>query len=148
MLSDRVVVEAISRTHLFRSNEAHFACPDERGWMPNHQIITHNVKTSLSTTESASISRLPLQEICKSLIDDSPAFAVVVSNDPGRFICNYMYYKSLEHTNDSGCPRCHSLFVHVPMFSVCPKDVQLMLLTCLLQKVRDAIIGSEKKFHE
>lgn len=34
-----------------------------------------------------------------------------VSDDPGRYICNYLYYKALQQA----CPQTKVLFVHVPL---------------------------------
>lgn len=36
-----------------------------------------------------------------------------MSQDPGRYLCNYIYFKSL-HELASKNPRINSLFIHVP----------------------------------
>ncbi len=38
---------------------------------------------------------------------------VTVSRDAGRFVCNYLLFRSLQRSRAAG-PRMHSLFVHVP----------------------------------
>lgn len=38
---------------------------------------------------------------------------VAVSHDAGRFVCNYLLFRSLQRSRAAG-PRMHSLFVHVP----------------------------------
>lgn len=66
-----------------------------------------------------------------------------MSQDAGRYVCNYCYFISLEEA----AKRKHmfSLFVHVPPFSKVSKDVQLecmhdlceQLARCLLEGWED-----------
>ena len=52
-----------------------------------------------------------------------------VSTDPGRFLCNYVYYRSLFHQHSNGLP-LQSVFVHVPLeerISI-PDQVKVVLL--------------------
>ena len=54
-----------------------------------------------------------------------------VSDDPGRFLCGYIYYKSLQKVkelNDAG-HQCTTLFIHVPLVEVIPPDD---VASCLL----------------
>ncbi|MEA3417763.1 MAG: peptidase C15 [Campylobacterota bacterium] len=39
-----------------------------------------------------------------------------VSHDAGRFVCNTLYYKMLEHLSSQE-EKCHSIFVHVPIIT-------------------------------
>ena len=75
-------------------------------------------------------SRLATGQITRQL--QRLQFPVVLSSDPGRFICNYLYYQSLRSccppTAPSGTPGQasdpedfipeHALFVHVPPLEV------------------------------
>uniref|UniRef100_A0A0R3RFM7 Pyroglutamyl-peptidase 1 n=1 Tax=Elaeophora elaphi TaxID=1147741 RepID=A0A0R3RFM7_9BILA len=49
-----------------------------------------------------------------------------LSNDPGRYLCAYSYYISLQH--DKNC----SLFVHIPCFN---KSCTLELVTKIVKKI-------------
>ena len=54
-----------------------------------------------------------------------------VSNDPGRFLCNHVFFQSL-----CWCAKCsgkkHCLFLHVPPFEFVPEEKQAQLLVKLL----------------
>ncbi len=52
------------------------------------------------------------------LIEPLMTAKVSSSDDPGRYICNYLYYRSLEVMGG------RSLFIHVPPYSVIPKEEQ------------------------
>ena len=71
-----------------------------------------------------------MQSLCNDLQKEDDAEEVVVSTDPGRFVCNYTYCISLDksatqnHVGDEEQTAYHSLFIHVPPFSVVPEDRQ------------------------
>jgi pyrrolidone-carboxylate peptidase len=75
--------------------------------MPVHQPISHDSVQQLCC-------KLQLEPIAQQLSD---MFPCEVSHDPGKFICNYIYYRSLMAAN----PRRFALFVHVPPFAVVAK---------------------------
>ena len=79
-----------------------FDVPDERGKQPRNVSIS-------SSNDSSLITSLPLSAI---LAEQSPE-QVAISNDPGRFVCNYVYYKSMLHQQSKGSS-LNSLFIHVP----------------------------------
>ena len=58
------------------------------------------------------------------------AHPVIVSTDPGRFVCNYTYYYSLTKTQHD--EQVYSLFVHVPPFSVVPQEEQLKTIVAIM----------------
>jgi len=87
-----------------------FDVPDQRGMQPRNVSISSSNDSSLTTS-------LPLSAI---LAEQSPE-QVAISNDPGRFVCNYVYYKSLLHQKSKGSP-LNSLFIHVPPYN--PKDTE------------------------
>ena len=63
-----------------------------------------------------------------------------VSDDPGRFLCNHVYFKSLQYCAENSAVlkdknEHHSLFVHIPTFAVIPEKKQLELIICMLNKI-------------
>ena len=88
-----------------------FRCADESGYTPQ--------KTPIVTGEDLDAplkSTLPLIDIAKDLADEG--FNCTVSDDPGRFVCNYVYYRSLQKQKNS-------VFIHVPHLTVIDFDTQL-----------------------
>ncbi|XP_061353600.1 uncharacterized protein LOC133298347 isoform X2 [Gastrolobium bilobum] len=71
------------------ANEATFRCPDELGWQPQ-QVPIISEDGGISRTRETSFS---LDAILKSL--KKGAYDVMISDDAGRFVCNYVYYHSL-----------------------------------------------------
>lgn len=63
-------------------------------------------------------------------------FAPTPPDPPGRFLCNYIYWCSLEFCRDRD--RTCSLFVHVPPFEEVPEEQQRRFLVALLKAVADA----------
>lgn len=57
-------------------------------------------------------------------------YDVAISNDAGRFVCNYVYYHSLRYAEQKGHK---SLFVHVPLFSRIDEDTQMQFAASLLE---------------
>jgi pyrrolidone-carboxylate peptidase len=66
--------------------------------------------------------------------DASSAYLMVLSTDPGRYLCNYVYFKSLlllaQHNRER-----KAVFVHVPPFEVIPIDTQVALIAELVRQV-------------
>jgi pyroglutamyl-peptidase len=120
-------------------NDASFRIPDERGYQPKQCRIVEGNKlgSKLDTT-------LPLEQVCVDMQQRlDPSSAVVLSTDPGRFVCNYTYYLSLdqckarnETTVDEQMKPCfYALFLHVPPFRVAPEEVQLQVIVQLLEAI-------------
>lgn len=65
-------------------------------------------------------------------------FPVKKSTDAGRFVCNYIFYKSLkmadQMSKDSSL-KGHSVFVHVPPFYHIDAEDQLKFLQNLLDVI-------------
>ncbi|KAM1102953.1 hypothetical protein ACFX15_011210 [Malus domestica] len=107
-------------------NEATFRCPDELGWQPQQQPIvpedggTSRVRETCCSTEA-------ILKILKK-----KGYDVAISDDAGRFVCNYVYYHSLRFAEE----RCHkSLFVHVPLFSRINEETQMRFVASLLEAI-------------
>jgi hypothetical protein len=53
-------------------------------------------------------------------------FPVDVSEDPGRFLCNYIFYRSLRNCTNVGGSGNHALFIHVPPTEIIPLEDQVL----------------------
>ena len=65
---------------------------------------------------------------------------VELSDDAGRFVCNYTLYRSLQYCQrqqeQQTTGRWHAVFVHVPSFDTKSKFEQLCFAEALLEKLR------------
>jgi peptidyl-tRNA hydrolase len=116
-------------------NVCHFRIPDQRGWQPQGEAIDGAIPLG-----SAVYTSLNLTEIDAAM--RSRGFAEqVISVDPGRFICNFVYYLSVDACAarqkgeaDASAPLSHSaLFLHLPPFEACPKERQLAFVCALIE---------------
>eukprot|EP00897_Mesotaenium_endlicherianum_P004222 jgi/Mesen1/3828/ME000207S02838 len=108
-------------------NEATFRCPDEWGWQPQKEMIAADDCSLTHIRETT----LPAEYIVATL--KARGLDVALSDDAGRFVCNYVYYQSLRHAQEVTGATC--LFVHVPTFHVIDQATQLKFLSSLLQVV-------------
>uniref|UniRef100_A0A2P2KBP8 Uncharacterized protein LOC103451988 n=1 Tax=Rhizophora mucronata TaxID=61149 RepID=A0A2P2KBP8_RHIMU len=107
-------------------NEATFCCPDELGWQPElHPIVPAEGGTSCIRKTCCSV-----EEILKHM--KKKGYDVAVSDDAGRFVCNYVYYHSLRFAEHKGHK---SLFVHVPLFSRIDQETQMQFVATLLDAI-------------
>ena len=135
-------------------NEANFRIPDEDGWTPKKEPIhpfhpkgiCHRLSTDLNT-----------KRVKDHLVEKG--YEVCLSGDAGRFLCNYIYFQSLDATlklkkgkkgADCGSTaadgvQIHALFVHVPPFHDIPRDTQINFTIELLESITEAIIAKDKK---
>ncbi|KAI4314345.1 hypothetical protein L6164_027262 [Bauhinia variegata] len=65
--------------------------------------------------------------------DNSVQF--MISDDAGRFVCNYVYHQSPRFSEQKGNK---SLFVHVPLFSRIDEETQMRLAASLLEAIASA----------
>ncbi|KAM4118839.1 hypothetical protein ACJW30_03G013200 [Castanea mollissima] len=105
-------------------NEATFRCPDELGWKPQKVPIIP-ADGDISHTRQTS---LPVEEITKALA--KMGYEVMTSDDAEWFVCNYVYYHSLQFAEQNGNK---SLFVHVPLFLTIDEDTQMQFAASLLE---------------
>ncbi|XP_006356428.1 pyrrolidone-carboxylate peptidase 1 [Solanum tuberosum] len=107
-------------------NEATFRCADELGWQPQRVPIV---------PEDGGINQIrktscPTESILEFL--KKKGFDVTMSDDAGRFVCNYVYYHSLRFAEEKG-HKC--LFVHVPTFNRVNQEKQMEFIAALLEAI-------------
>jgi len=127
-------------------NDATFRIPDEQGYQPQQVKIIPNEE--LGTCHETS---LPIENICREL-SLSSSYPVVASTNPGRFVCNYTYCLSAAQCENIQkehwtCAKenkriFHSLFVHVPKFSVIPMEEQMKFLYDLMEVITKQLVLS------
>jgi pyroglutamyl-peptidase len=107
-------------------NDASFSIPDERQYRPNGEKILKDAAWG-----TANRSLYNTDELVDQLSISFPAIESKVSTDPGRFVCNYLYYTSLSKLQ--GRLAEASLFLHIPPFDKIPKEIQLEYLAEVLR---------------
>ncbi|KAL3782587.1 hypothetical protein HJC23_005290 [Cyclotella cryptica] len=152
-------------------NDATFRVPDERGYQPQGLCIigdTGLVKEGIHEDSNSSActptkketvhkfgkcfnTTLDLKEICSKLQENDNAQPVCVSNDPGRFVCNFTYCLSLDRCRlwaessqrsiGTTPPKYHSLFVHVPPLGVIPEDDQFSFVIEIMKAIQSQLIS-------
>lgn len=140
-------------------NDATFSCPDEQRYQPCNvpivpgSYVGSRLETSIDVptlVDHLNSTRSDSQST-DDLVNSVGTFAkepiVVVSNDAGRFVCNYTYCYSLDKfqssqkkrihepntvTGPSSVPHVKCLFLHVPPFSITPEREQLRFVVDLM----------------
>jgi len=123
-------------------NEAKFRIADERGWEPKDECIVADEKKGARLQTS-----LPLSSLCSNL--KKKGYRVEVSRDPGRFVCNWLYFLSLKTCASNKAPMPgvesdhvsweDSLFVHVPPFEACDSAQQIAFVRELMMTLGDLL---------
>lgn len=132
-------------------NDATFRVPDNNGYQPQGKCILEN-----STAHGHCLqTTLDLEEICNELHRQQGCSICCISNDPGRFVCNYTYCLSLDQCQsmnfaldeegmqkESSMPvECHALFLHVTPFEKIPQDEQLNFIISLMKVIDKSVSG-------
>eukprot|EP00547_Thalassionema_nitzschioides_P016715 CAMPEP_0194251018 /NCGR_PEP_ID=MMETSP0158-20130606/24418_1 /TAXON_ID=33649 /ORGANISM="Thalassionema nitzschioides, Strain L26-B" /LENGTH=251 /DNA_ID=CAMNT_0038988013 /DNA_START=1 /DNA_END=756 /DNA_ORIENTATION=+ len=118
-------------------NEANFRIPDEKGFQPRNAPVLGGCDDEILRT------RIDLETVCRVVnnIDDGDSQnnnnSVVISTDPGRFVCNYTYFCSLQKFQEY--EDVFPLFMHVPTFSKIPQQKQLEMITSIMAAIRNEI---------
>lgn len=121
-------------------NNMTFRVPDVKGFQPENTTIV----TGTALDEPLH-SGLPLGTFCQTLNETFEALPVEdgstqtraivqLSQDPGRYLCNYVYYQAMQHQKTENRP-LRSVFVHVPAFSTVPQEVQVAVVKKLLNLI-------------
>jgi pyrrolidone-carboxylate peptidase len=131
-------------------NEASFRVPDERGNTPIGVEI-------VEADEAIRCTRIDVNALLEYMCSLSSTSSTTcqltdddmrISADPGRFVCNYIYFKSLnaqavanetyrqQHAPASKAARPRdSLFVHVPPFEAISEDQQMTFVLAMLVRL-------------
>eukprot|EP01024_Parvocaulis_polyphysoides_P059348 TRINITY_DN6413_c0_g1_i1.p1 TRINITY_DN6413_c0_g1~~TRINITY_DN6413_c0_g1_i1.p1 ORF type:complete len:238 (-),score=21.88 TRINITY_DN6413_c0_g1_i1:386-1099(-) len=109
------------------ANNATFRCPDNKGWCPQNEKIEPN-----KPLNSHLYSDLDVEQITACLRLKN--FDVELSDDAGKFVCNWIYYLSLQDSLQFP-GKWHSLFVHVPPLDVYTLQQQEVFLKSLIQQI-------------
>lgn len=109
-------------------NDMSFRIPDVHGYQPNAMVIEDNLPLTHVRTTTINLSN-----VCQFLRSMDESIPVVLSDDAGRYLCNYIYYKSLQI--QSKFDNSRSLFIHVPTFDKVSMDVQLNIIVEILRMI-------------
>lgn len=110
-------------------NIADFRIPDVAGWQPRGEPVVANSEMALYTS-------LPLPQILGEMHDRGVSCAI--STDAGRYICNYVFYSSLNAAKKLDIP---VLFVHMPPFEAMGEGAQVSAVLCLLLAIARQLRG-------
>jgi pyroglutamyl-peptidase len=107
-------------------NELDFRIPDAAGRQPHGLAIRPDAPSSLRST-------LPFEQLLTPLL--AAAHPVVLSADPGRYLCNQVLFEALHLLRDID-PACLAGFIHLPLESDYPTSRAIDALTRLLEETR------------
>ena len=99
-------------------NECDFPAPDELGWQPVKEKIIKNEDLNHKL-----YNQLDVKQIIKKL-NKINKYNVRISNDPGRFMCNWIFYWSLYFIKQNKKNNEYAMFVHVPSFDNADEELQ------------------------
>jgi pyroglutamyl-peptidase len=116
------------------ANDCTFRCPDESGAQPQGQCICHEF-----ALDSFLRTPLPIRAIA-SLLHEKWHPHMEISSDAGRFLCNYIYYCSLQHAKSR--KQCYSIFIHVPLHTVIDLTLQAEFVCDFVKSAADHILGA------
>eukprot|EP00939_MAST-03C_sp_MAST-3C-sp1_P001199 g1199.t1 len=108
-------------------NCADFRCPDVRGEILKNRAILSN-RPSSSYIESD----LALETL-KRTLSKRESFPVMVSVDAGRYLCNYLFYRTLAFCSDMCAHKC--LFLHIPPFHTVSLSDQTRFVIALIREI-------------
>ncbi len=115
-------------------NDCTFRCPDESGAQPNGKCIC-----SAFALGSFLRTALPLASIAARLHEQWHS-RVEISGDAGRFLCNYIYYRSLQHASQR--KSCYCVFIHVPLPTNTEMSVQAQFVCDFVRCAVDHILAA------
>ena len=86
-------------------------------------------------------TRVNVLEIKERLQADH--YEVLVSDDAGGYVCNYLYYKSAVSLADVA----DVLVIHIPVFDVLPESISLIICNEIIRILRQSYIYVQKKLY-
>lgn len=113
-------------------NNKDFEIPDNLGYKPRKQQITKTQALNYPIH-----TKVDIKGLHEALSKD---FKVEISNDPGRFLCNYIYFKSSYDLSLNNV-HCFSLFVHFPDLEISPHERNVEFV----KKMFDYLLKKEYK---
>ena len=120
-------------------NEASFHAPDCDGRKLSDCVVCDSYPPGARL-----MSTLPARAVAAAVA--ARGHPVQVSGDAGRFVCNYLYFRSLaaaaadaEQAGGGDGPRRHALFLHIPPTAVLPHAEAMALITAVLEEVVAAV---------
>eukprot|EP00978_Attheya_sp_CCMP212_P039641 scaffold207977_cov55-Attheya_sp.AAC.5 len=149
-------------------NDATFRIPDEKGYQPTGEcLLPQERKKKLGFRMETT---LRAGDLCNDMIErgftnndegktnEKGNKVVVVSTDPGRYVCNYTYCYGLDKCNafnetsplnasnssSKQRPRLHALFLHVPPFKREPEERQLDFVAQLMDAIRNQLLHTSR----
>lgn len=118
-------------------NNKNFRVPDENGNQPiNCNISANDLNIDASLKTSLDVTSLKTEL-------ESLGHSALISDDPGRFLCNYIHYQSLSlcsSLQNLNMNHSTSLFVHVPPIETVPLEKQIEFVKDLLQLISCAML--------
>ena len=111
-------------------NTMDFRVPDETGNQPTGTVIDNRFEL-----ESVKSTSYPIDDFRNRLCMLN--YDVCKSSDPGRFLCNYVYYSSLQK-----CHNQQAIFIHVPPCEVIPLDIQIRFITDFINILLEYATGN------
>lgn len=121
----------VYRPESFGYNNKTFRIPDNLGYQPQNEKITqeHQLDHPLHTPVN-----IP------TLLEDAihHGFAWEKSTDPGRYLCNYIYFRSLFDFGQK-YERNHSLFIHFPTYADCSHETNVKFVTHILTRLLSSV---------
>uniref|UniRef100_A0A0K0FKZ8 Pyroglutamyl-peptidase 1 n=1 Tax=Strongyloides venezuelensis TaxID=75913 RepID=A0A0K0FKZ8_STRVS len=124
--SKYIIFETEAESHGYYSEDIEGCTPE------NNCCIVHKGEDPQTLK-----STLPLQKICSEMNETNDYYPIMLSVDPGKFLCSYIYYQSLYHTSKS-------VFIHVPNVKL-SDDIHFNDILYTIKKAIDNIIIHEEK---
>lgn len=121
-------------------NEASFRIPDVSGKCLEQRIVEGQPDVLASTA--------PVERVLRALQDatvDGPR-PTVISDDPGRFVCNYLYFSALAASAAAGI-EARVLFLHVPPAECASVEEQLTVVRIVCDALADHDESKCAKLH-
>lgn len=113
-------------------NNMTFRVPDQNSYQPQESSIVSECVFDAPLT-----SLLDTKKLCKQL--EAEEWTVETSEDPGRFLCNYVYYRSLcfgsKRLSMESTGQCQSLFIHVPAVEVVSLKNQVIFVKRAIEEI-------------
>lgn len=111
-------------------NNMSFTSPDQSGFRPSQVKINED-----KDLDHELITAIPITKIFNILLNEG--YNCMASKDPGRYLCNYIYYKSLQRSDsDSDSEvKAYSLFIHVPPFTQIPLSEQVQFVNRTIEVI-------------